>query len=292
MLTFILRSYLTYISFVQPVIYGAQLCRSPTPDPLQVTNVTLTLVLSWLLEIADAAFLTSFIAMRSLYLVARIILCLYFAHPRFSGAVQIYSRCFAGPVETYAPLLDALVMRHIEAIGALGGVRYISYMSLLLLKGAAEVVDIARRLMEASTTTSVAAAELPRSLTPKKTEGERSVLQGSRPMEKLFGPSSETSPTLSRTVSPPPKKDAVSPLVQVMDFLLEPAQVAHRPHVHHPYPPPSLFETDELQDGIESQYDEEVYYSAGIASVEPRHLREPGTSPLPRRRINLESPMH
>ncbi|KPI87049.1 hypothetical protein ABL78_3861 [Leptomonas seymouri] len=176
MLELLLRGYLVYLSFVQPVIYGAQLCHSPHPDPLQVTNVTLTLIFSWLLEVADVIFLSSFIAMRWLYVCARIVLALYFAHPRFLGAVQIYRKLFLNLVDNYSPVVDSIVVRHVETIGESGLMQYGALVSAGLMRGVAAVGGIAKTLLVASATTSVPPAPLPRRMSQARDSG---ALEGS-----------------------------------------------------------------------------------------------------------------
>ncbi|KAG5490810.1 hypothetical protein JKF63_00932 [Porcisia hertigi] len=182
MLELLLRSYLVYLSFVQPVIYGAQLCRSRHSDALQVTNVTLTLIFAWLLEVVDVLFLSPLMAMYWLYLCARIVLALYFAHPRFVGAVQVYQRLFAGLVDTYSPVIDAVVVRHVQIIGDWGLIQYGTHVCTALLRGIAAVAGIARTLMEASTTTTVPAASLPRSMSQERERGEVETVLSSTPL--------------------------------------------------------------------------------------------------------------
>ena len=178
MLELLLRGYLVYLSFVQPVIYGAQLCHSPNPDPLQVTNVTLTLIFSWLLEVADVIFLSSFIAMRWLYICARIVLALYFAHPRFLGATQIYSKFFATFVDNYSPVIDSIV---------------------------AAVAGIAKTLLEASSTTTVPAAPLPRRMSQAREDriDGREATAGERLAAAPRASPLPASPARSRPMQPP-----------------------------------------------------------------------------------------
>ncbi|CAG9584203.1 conserved hypothetical protein [Leishmania major strain Friedlin] len=172
MLEFLLRGYLVYLSFVQPVIYGAQLCRSPDPDALQVTNVTLTLIFAWLLEVADVLFLTPFIAMRWLYLCARIVLALYFSHHRFLGAVQVYERFFSSLVDTYFPVIDSVVVRHVQTICSSGLAQYGAQVCIGLLRGITAAAGIAKTLMEVSPTTTVRVAPLPRRMSQVRGGGE------------------------------------------------------------------------------------------------------------------------
>jgi hypothetical protein len=207
MLESLLRGYLVYLSFVQPVIYGAQLCRSTNSDPLQVTNVTLTLIFSWLLEVADAVFLSSFIAMRWLYVCARIVLALYFAHPRFLGAVRIYRKLFATLVDNYSPVIDSMVIRHVETIGESGLMQYGAYVSAELMRGVAAVGGIAKTLLEASSTTTVPAAPLPRRMSQAR---EDRALRNSPEVQLEAVPPLRSSPSPSlpaaraRPVQPPP----------------------------------------------------------------------------------------
>lgn len=208
MLETLLRGYLVYLSFIQPVVYGAQLCRSTSPDPVQVTNVTLTLIFAWLLEVADVVFLSSFIAMRWLYLAARIVLALYFAHPRFLGAVRIYRKLFASLVDTYSPVIDSVVMRHVQTIGDSGLMQYGAVLSTGLLRGMAAVAGIAKTLMEASVTTNVPAAALPRRMSQARddrlTENEPSEQYASAPLRASPPPvSAAMQSTRYRPVQPP-----------------------------------------------------------------------------------------
>lgn len=205
MLELLLRGYLVYLSFVQPVIYGAQLCHSPNPDPLQVTNVTLTLIFSWLLEVADVIFLSSFIAMRWLYICARIVLALYFAHPRFLGATQIYSKFFATFVDNYSPVIDSIVMRHVQTIGESGFMQYGAFVSMGLMRGVAAVAGIAKTLLEASSTTTVPAAPLPRRMSQAREDriDGREATAGERLAAAPRASPLPASPARSRPMQPP-----------------------------------------------------------------------------------------
>ncbi|TPP49506.1 hypothetical protein CGC20_18915 [Leishmania donovani] len=134
MLEFLLRGYLMYLSFVQPVIYGAQLCRSPDPDALQVTNVTLTLIFAWLLE--------------------------------------VYERLFSSLVDTYFPVIDSVVARHVQTICNSGLTQYGAQVCIGLLRGIAAAAGIAKTLMEVSSTTTVRVAPLPRRMSQERGGGE------------------------------------------------------------------------------------------------------------------------
>ncbi|KAG5465233.1 hypothetical protein GH5_00694 [Leishmania sp. Ghana 2012 LV757] len=204
MLEFLLRGYLWYLSFVQPVIYGAQLCHSPHPDALQVTNVTLTLIFAWLLEVADVLLLSSFISIRWPYLCARILLALCFAHHRFLGAVKVYQKLFATLVDAYSPVIDCVVGRHMQTIGDSGLIQYGTQVCTGLLRGIATVAGIAETLMEACTTTRVPAAPLPRQMLQERDGGEEEGVRVSpslrptslicsvrRPPPSLFGDDSD-----------------------------------------------------------------------------------------------------
>ncbi|KAG5464491.1 hypothetical protein LSCM1_00681 [Leishmania martiniquensis] len=196
MLEILLHGYLWYLSFVQPVVYGAQLCHTPDPDALQVTNVTLTLIFAWLLEVADVLFLSSFIAMRWLYLCARIVLALYLAHHRFLGAVKVYQRLFASLVDTYAPAIDSVVVRHVQTIGDSGLIQYGTQLCAGLLRGIAAIAGIAKTLMEASTTTTVPAAPLRRHMSQERNGGEVE--------DVCISPSLRRSPATRSARQPPP----------------------------------------------------------------------------------------
>lgn len=172
MLELLLRGYLVYLSFVQPVVYGAQLCHSPDPDVRQVTNVTLTLIFAWLLEVADVLFLSSFIAMRWLYLCARITLALYFSHHHFLGAVQVYERLFSSLVDTYLPVIDSVVVHHVQIICNSGLTQYGTQMCIGLLRGIAAAAGIAKTLMEVSATTTARVTPLPRRMSQERGGGE------------------------------------------------------------------------------------------------------------------------
>lgn len=186
MLELLLRGYLVYLSFVQPVIYGAQLCHAAAPDPLQVTNVTLTLIFAWLLEVADVLFISSFIAMRWLYLCGRIILALYFAHPRFLGAVQVYRRVFASLVDVYSPVIDSIVVRHVQTIGDSGLIQYGTQMCTGMLRGLAALAAMAKALLEASATTTVPAAALPRRMSQER--DDRGIARADSPLPLRSSP--------------------------------------------------------------------------------------------------------
>ncbi|KPA81822.1 hypothetical protein ABB37_04087 [Leptomonas pyrrhocoris] len=205
MFELLLRGYLVYLSFVQPVVYGAQLCHSPNPDPQQVTNVTLTLIFSWLLEVADVVFLSSFIAMRWLYVCARIVLALYLAHPRFLGSVQIYRKLFATLVDNYSPVVDSIVVRHVQTIGESGLMQYGALLSAGLMRGVAALGGIAKTLLEASAATSVPAASLPRRMSQARDDTA---------LETAYGEHVEAVPPPlppARQSPPPARSRAIQP---------------------------------------------------------------------------------
>lgn len=208
MLETLLRGYLVYLSFVQPVIYGAQLCHSPSPDPQQVTNVTLTLIFAWLLEVADVLFLSSFIAMRWLYLAARVVLALYFAHPRFLGATQVYRKLFATLIDTYSPAIDAIVVRHVATIGESGIMQYGAYLTAGLMRGMAAVAGIASTLLEASATTTVPAAALPRRMSQARDDRLVTAVVEAQEVELNAAPSppARAAAPAAFTPSPPPAR--------------------------------------------------------------------------------------
>ncbi|GET93747.1 hypothetical protein, conserved [Leishmania tarentolae] len=172
MLEFILRCLLVYLSFVQPVIYGAQLCHSQEPDAQQVTNVTLTLIFAWLLEVVDVVFLSSFIAMRWLYLCARIILALYFSHHRFLGAVQVYQRLFSSLVDAYFPVIDTVFVHHVQSICNSGLIQYGAQLCMGLLRGIVTAAGIAKMLMDVPSTTAEPVAPLLHGTSQERGDGE------------------------------------------------------------------------------------------------------------------------
>lgn len=162
MLLTALRWGLVYLTFFQPIIYGSHLCRQVQPDPALVTNTTLALIFGWLMELADVMLLSPLIAMKVPYLLVRIIMCLYFSHPSFLGATRIYEKLFAELVDTYAPILDQLVVQQIEVMGHSGPMTAVSTVGMAAVRGLSEVFHIARILVEAAAVTNVAAAPLRR----------------------------------------------------------------------------------------------------------------------------------
>ncbi|EPY35581.1 hypothetical protein STCU_01093 [Strigomonas culicis] len=181
MLQTILHLYLSYLTFLHPVIKGAKLCNEVEPDPRQVTNIMLALVFSVLMELADKVFLSSLIAARTLYTFVRIVLCLYFSHTKFLGALCIYERLFATLVESYMPMLDTLVVQHIEAMREWGLVKYATTIGVSFVRAGAEIVDIAQRLVVSSSDTKVQAARLRRRLSQTREDSESEAERPQRP---------------------------------------------------------------------------------------------------------------
>lgn len=189
MLVALLRGLLAYVMYVRPVMYGARLCKSESPDPKQVTNITLTLIFNWILELADLVFLSSFIASRNLYTVARIVVCLYFAHPRFLGALSVYEKAVAPLIDAYGPMVDSLFMQHMDAIARSGIVHYCTAVSMSFFRIVTEVFDIAKRLMESTADTEVPAAELPRRLSAHHVDPMKDEETDRRPEDQYATPS-------------------------------------------------------------------------------------------------------
>lgn len=307
MLELLLRVFLAYVTFVRPVMYGAQLCKKDNPDPKQVTNVTLALVFSWLMELADMLFLSSFIAARSLYMAARVVLCLYFSHPGFLGALRVYEKIFAPLVDAYGPMVDSLIVQHIETIGHSGIMHYCTTVGMSLFRVVMEVVDIAKRLVESTADTEVPAAPLPRRLSVGHAEPvcDDDVEAGEElgnPENQYVTPSivakvrrtaSERGfPSLSSTPSPPPSVSrSQQQLPQVLigqgvtwdrdDDVLDDVAMRPQPSRRPPIPPPSPplpshrqrqhQHQQQQQRRPRSPYvsDEEDYYADGAARQAP-----------------------
>lgn len=288
-LTKLLETYLGYLTYVQPVVYGAQLCRSEQPDPNQVTNVTLTLIFAWVMEVADKLFLSSFIAMRTVYITGRIVLCLYFVHPKFLGAQRTYNKLFGGLVDTYLPMVDDLLLRHVAAVGEWGVVRYATTVGMTILRGVSEVFDIARRLLEATSATTVSPAPLPSRLSQTR---EGAALTSPTPDadndERGAGPSSDgdrvmwgveqddvaTPPLVpARRAPKPPTPPPRSPrlvTVSVMSRSLPEGLVPDpTPPPPPPLPPPSYQFGGSDSDSSEESIQYEVETGAPFAAVRP-----------------------
>ncbi|RNF14759.1 uncharacterized protein Tco025E_05719 [Trypanosoma conorhini] len=136
---------------VKPIVMGAQLCRSAREgrlvDTALVTNLTLAMVLLWLLEVLDALVLAYIFSMRALYVCSRIILSLYLLHPRFRGATRVYRRFLAVPVARYAPLVDDLVAQHLLELERSGGFCYLSTAWRSLMLAARFLLDFMNQLI-------------------------------------------------------------------------------------------------------------------------------------------------
>ncbi|KEG10299.1 hypothetical protein DQ04_03921090 [Trypanosoma grayi] len=220
MLSVLLEYTLWYVAFVHPLVMGTQLCRRAregrSVDMRLVTNVTLAMVILWVLDIADVVLLSYLLSMRSLYLCLRILLSMYLIHPKLRGATKAYSHFFDAIVRYYAPVVDELVTRHLEELERTGVAQYLGKLYLCLVAVAADVLDIAKEFVVASTDTN---------LSPEKTEQRKTPLVGvergapmprvspkandgfSRESSSLFGFIKSRKHTPNRWESPPPNAD-------------------------------------------------------------------------------------
>ncbi|CAD2213267.1 hypothetical protein AGDE_01368 [Angomonas deanei] len=198
---------LFYLTYVNPVVRGTRLCQQPNPNASQVSNVALTLIFAWWMEFLDAMFLSSFIAMRGLYTFVRIILLLYFIHPKFLGALRVYEKLFASLVDQYLPLVDKLVLQHVENIREWGLTRYATKTGMVLVRAVVDIIDIAQRLIVSSGDSHVKPARLQRRLSAERDDGEEPVVVPA-PL-----PRAKATP-VSRPLSPPPRVPTPPPRPQ------------------------------------------------------------------------------
>ncbi|CCW63238.1 unnamed protein product [Phytomonas sp. EM1] len=147
MFTGILNVLLGYFTFLHPLIYSAQLTKEKSPDPRQVTNITLALILGWLISFSDALFLSPFFTMRSLYLLVRIILCMYLSNPTLLGALKIYEKFLAPLFDTYSPCVNDLVVQHIDTMTESGVNKYVVSMGTSLFREIAKACDVTYQLL-------------------------------------------------------------------------------------------------------------------------------------------------
>lgn len=263
-----LRVALAYLTYVRPVMYGAHLCKKENPNPTHVTNITLALIFGWLMEVADAMFFSSLIAARSLWLFVRIVLCLYFCHPTFLGALNLYEKVLGRLIDAYGPMVDTLLVHHIDAIANTGIVHYSTTVVMSLFRVVMEVVDIARRLMESTTTTEVPAASLPRRLSVGRSEpvyDGRGGGAAARPEDQYVTASVVAKVRrAASSASPPPQEGAhhAAGFMRAEGFTIEARQL--RPPL--PSPPPEACRAQHFHQGDYFDEDEEVEYSNGSES--------------------------
>lgn len=245
MLKGLLDLYLNYLTFLQPVIRGAKLCNEVDPNPRQVANTLLALIFSVLMVLADRFFLSSLIATRTVYTFARIVLCLYFSHPKFLGALRIYERLFATLVENYTPMLDALVLQHIEAMREWGLVKYSTTIGVSFVRAGAEIMDIAQRLVASSSDTKIRPARLQRRLSQtledSEPENERAARLGTPPLRPVTPP---PIPPRAPVTESTPAVPAPAPPAVPSTRAGQPSPLRHHTSRLPPPPPVRDFHTD------------------------------------------------
>ncbi|EAN84811.1 hypothetical protein C3747_91g96 [Trypanosoma cruzi] len=151
MLCSLVEFFLWVVACVQPLFAGVQLCRSAregrSVDAALITNLTLAMILFWLLELLDVLFLSYLLSMRTLYISARVIFSLYLLHPRFCGATRVYNRFLASSVAYYAPLVDGFVVRHLVELEHSGFICYLGNAGRSLMLISVDLLDVASQLV-------------------------------------------------------------------------------------------------------------------------------------------------
>lgn len=124
-ITMPLQLTLWYLSFIHPLYVGAKLCRKPSPNPKDVENCAIAFAFLWVLEMADHMLLSELIAMRNVYLLVRILVCLYFFNPNFHGALTIFKASgLKALVESYGSTVDETVTANLKTFRNQGLIEY------------------------------------------------------------------------------------------------------------------------------------------------------------------------
>eukprot|EP00744_Colponema_vietnamica_P010350 GILI01014635.1.p1 GENE.GILI01014635.1~~GILI01014635.1.p1 ORF type:complete len:415 (-),score=65.03 GILI01014635.1:111-1355(-) len=140
---------LWYFNFIHPIYVGSKLIQKvPAPKPKEISNCVVAFALLWFLEIGDQLLLRDFIAMRNVYVVARIFFCMYLLHPRFQGALYLYERCgLRAIVDSYGGAIDSAVTQNISFLKNNGAVEFVLKLVKFALGGMTEVLYIVKQLM-------------------------------------------------------------------------------------------------------------------------------------------------
>ncbi|CUF96582.1 membrane-associated protein, putative [Bodo saltans] len=116
---------LWFVTYIQPIVLGARVCRAEHAKPAQVMNITLAVVFVWLTEFLDSLILGRIFAMRWLYTAFRIALAWYWMHPRLLGALKTYQKYLLPMVERHAGTIDSLITDHINEARHSGSWKYV-----------------------------------------------------------------------------------------------------------------------------------------------------------------------
>ncbi|KAH9578188.1 hypothetical protein LSM04_007229 [Trypanosoma melophagium] len=158
------------VAFVYPLAVGAQFCRSARDgQPLDVrlvTNLTLALILLWIFDLTDAVVLSYIFSVRSLILIARIVLSLYLLHPRLLGASGVYKRFLSHYVWAYAPRVNEIVTEHLGEIERSGFGLYVRNMAITFLDVGESVLNNNKKLLSTDTNREFPLSDIDRGIRP------------------------------------------------------------------------------------------------------------------------------
>ncbi|CCW70058.1 unnamed protein product [Phytomonas sp. Hart1] len=182
MYTYILNVLLGFFTFLHPIICSARLSMEKSPDPQQVTNITLALILGWLISFFDTLFVSHSFTLGSLYLLARTVFCMYLSHPSLLGALKIHETFLAPLFDAYAPSVDDLVVQHIDAMAKSGVKDYTIEMGMSLFNNVFRTDGIACELLGPMTASAV----------PKVSPQQRGSRQHEDDLDKLSAIASKT----------------------------------------------------------------------------------------------------
>ncbi|RNF05791.1 hypothetical protein TraAM80_04324 [Trypanosoma rangeli] len=150
----VLEFALWVVAYVKPLVMGVYLCRclreGQPVDATLITNLTLAMMLLWLLEVLDSLVLAHLLSMRALYICGRIILSLYLLHPQFRGATRVYNRFLAVSVARYAPLVDDLMAQHLVELERSGIFCYVGTAGRSVILAARVLLDFVQQLVFSS----------------------------------------------------------------------------------------------------------------------------------------------
>ena len=122
MLEIVLQGLVLYLTFVHPVLEATRLLRKVNTSEEKISNLVVSIVLLWLLEVLDSFLLSQLIAAKNLYFVVRLAFSLYLLSPVHHGGLRLYKVFLKDVVLSIAPTVEGLVQDHIAQFRSLGTV--------------------------------------------------------------------------------------------------------------------------------------------------------------------------
>ena len=114
---------------VESVATGANTDELPPPfsdwTAVEISNMAVVLVISWLLELLDYSLISHVFAMRELWLFGRIALGIWLQHPTWKGGAVLYCRVLKPLLDQAVPVIDAIVADHGKQVEEQGFIGYV-----------------------------------------------------------------------------------------------------------------------------------------------------------------------